>query len=187
MLSVSFPCVVAALIVAMSGHDPPAPLAGAFASVRLHGEGTDCRPPPLMVAMISLDGMFTRLCPCLPDKAWVGVEKYPTVHMVLGAVVKNQVVVTLMGPLAVPVVPAPSNVNVILEGVALTVSDSEAVIVSPTEATLLVTTAACPIDGGTSKTKAVSTTRSFFNLVSPLIRVFPAQNAGKFATLGPNE
>ena len=124
-----------------------------------------------MVARISLDGMSVAVCPCFPVRAWVGLEKNATVHIVLGAVVKNQLVVTLIGALAVPAVPAPSIVNVMPEGVALTVSDSADVRDSPTEATLLVTTAACPIDGGTSKTKAVSTTRSFFNLVSPLIRV----------------
>jgi hypothetical protein len=181
MLSVSFPCVVVALIVAMSGHDPPEPLAGTFASVRLQGE----KPvlPLLMFAETSLDGMFTvRVL-----RAAAGLEKYPTVHTDLGAVLKNQLVVTLIGPLAVAKVPAPSSVNVMLEGLALTVSDSAAVMASPTEATLLVTTAACPTDGGTSNTKAVRTTSSLFNLVSPLIRIFPARNAGKFGTLGPNE
>jgi hypothetical protein len=163
MVSVSFPCVVVALIFAMSGHDPPEPLAGAFASVRLQGEGVDFEVPLLIVAITSLDGMFT----VFELNAAEGLEKYPTVQTVLGAVLKNQLVVTLIGPLAVPVVPVPSNVNVMLEGVALTVSDSAAVMVNPTEATLLVTTAACPTDGGTSKTKAVRTTRSFFTAVSP--------------------
>jgi hypothetical protein len=183
MVSVSFPCAVVALIVAISGHDPPEPLAGAFASVRLQGEGVDFELPLLMVAITSLDGMFTAFV----LRAAAGLEKYPTVHTDLGAVLKNQLVVTLIGPLAVPMVPAPFNVNVMLAGVALTLSDSAAIMDSPTVATLLVTTAACPTAGGTTKTKVVRTTRSFFTVVSPLIKIFPAHNAGKFGSLGPSE